>query len=126
MSRHANQKAMRDYVAEHPVCELCGSKKGVECHHVLPMCMEMYGVDFDVEDNYLTVCRKCHALLTPRPLLAKIGNARASWDGNVPMQIRWKFYNRIGELLDNDENVESDVLFDVFDAVISEYVMEAE
>ena len=125
MSRHANQKAMRDYVSEHPVCELCGSRKGVECHHILPMCMEMFGVNFDVEDNYLSVCRKCHALLTPRPLLAKIGNERSRWDGNVPLQIRWRFYDTIGKMLDNGEYVDSDTLFDVFDKVIDGYCVGA-
>ena len=125
MSRAANQKAMREYIAEHPVCELCGSRKGVECHHVLPMCMEMYGVNFDVEDNYLSVCRKCHALLTPRSLLAKIGNERLRWDGNVPLQIRWRFYDTIGKMLDNGEYVDSDTLFDVFDEVIDGYCVGA-
>jgi hypothetical protein len=118
--RNANQAAMKRYVAEHPVCELCGSKKGIECHHVLPMCMEGYGVDFDIEDNYITVCRKCHALLTPRPLLAKYGMERSRWDGDLFKNIRYQFYKKMGEFLDETGGfADATDVMDVFDDTIS-------
>lgn len=122
MKRNApNYAAMRRYVNEHPICELCGSRKCVECHHVLPMVMEGYGLDFDVPDNYITVCKKCHALLTPHSLLIKYGNEKNRWNGDFLDQIRWRFYNDIGKKLDDGEYIEADDLFDVFDKVISDF-----
>lgn len=34
---YAAHKAMNEYKKEHPVCELTGSKNGVQIHHIIPI-----------------------------------------------------------------------------------------
>lgn len=117
MSRSENKKAMARYVSENPSCELCGSRKMVECHHVLPLCMENYGVNFDVEDNYISVCAKCHALLTPRSLLTKYGVEKARWKANTLAGMVAKFYTELSEAVDVHQSADVEMILDVFDSV---------
>ena len=118
--RTGNQKAMKQYVSRHPVCELCGSSKTLECHHIIPLCMEEYGVDFDVEDNYIAVCGKCHALLTPRRLLTRFGIERCKYGDDIKSKIPLEFYTQIGEFLDKENCSPSAAdIMDIFDYVIS-------
>ena len=48
-------------------CELCGSVRGLEIHHIVPVSVG----GTDDKENLLCVCKKCHALLTPTGLLIK-------------------------------------------------------
>ena len=60
---------MTQIVEEAGKCELCGSRRGLEAHHIIPL---VCGGE-DVEDNLICVCQCCHTLLTPRSLLTKLG-----------------------------------------------------
>ena len=62
-------------------CELCGSPRNLELHHIIPTCTGFIGVDLDVPDNWIMVCHKCHAQLTPKKLLTKIGLQKAKMNG---------------------------------------------
>lgn len=119
MSRSENKKAMARYVSENPSCELCGSRKMVECHHVLPLCMENYGVNFDVEDNYISVCAKCHALLTPRSLLSKYGVEKARWKKNALAGMVSEFYTKLHDAIDVYQSADVEMVLDVFDSVFN-------
>jgi 5-methylcytosine-specific restriction endonuclease McrA len=54
-------------------CELCGSRLGLEVHHIIPKVCEIGGVDLEQDDNLIVVCAVCHTKLTPRALLTKYG-----------------------------------------------------
>jgi len=62
-------------------CELCGSKRGIEVHHIIPRCCAIEGVDLDHIDNLIVVCRSCHSKLTPRSILSQYGTQRARKEG---------------------------------------------
>lgn len=99
-------------------CELCGSKKGIEVHHIIPVCLaDQLNVDLDVEENMIVLCQKCHSLLTPKGLLTKIGIQRVKGDNKNSEKIE-RFYQTI------DDNVENRLsacdVIDIFEAVFLE------
>lgn len=53
----------------HSCCELCGDKRNLEVHHIIPV---VCGGSDDVS-NLVVVCGRCHARLTPKSELTKIG-----------------------------------------------------
>lgn len=61
-------------------CELCGSAKGCEVHHIIPAVLG----GSTTADNLITVCSVCHAKLTPRNELIKIGIRKAKLK-NIPL-----------------------------------------
>lgn len=50
-------------------CQLCGRKRDLELHHIIPLA---YGGP-DIKENWIMVCRACHALLTPHRALTLAG-----------------------------------------------------
>lgn len=60
---------VRKLLKEHPQCELCGDKRNLEVHHIVPVCC---GGSNDV-NNLIVVCGVCHSKLTPKRELTKIG-----------------------------------------------------
>jgi hypothetical protein len=50
-------------------CELCGSNKALEVHHIIPRA----AMRLEDEENLIVVCHNCHAKLTPTSLLTKCG-----------------------------------------------------
>ena len=52
-----------------PRCVLCGIRYATEIHHIIPACA---GGD-NSEDYLIPVCTACHAVLTPKSLLSRIG-----------------------------------------------------
>ena len=52
----------------HSCCELCGDKRNLEVHHIIPV---VCGGSDDVS-NLVVVCGRCHAILTPKSELTKI------------------------------------------------------
>lgn len=54
-------------------CELCGSKRNVEVHHIIPKICGINGIDLECDDNLIVVCSTCHGKLTPRSILTKWG-----------------------------------------------------
>jgi len=77
MNKKVRKKFLADQVlSRNDSCELCGSKCGLEVHHIIPVVCERNGIDLDVEENMIVLCRKCHAILTPRTLLVKYGKEK--------------------------------------------------
>lgn len=95
--------AMQKVVDEAGRCELCGSRRGLEAHHIIPICA---GGD-NSEENLICVCGTCHARLTPRSKLCKIGIDRVK-TRNYLVTLWTEIYDRC----ENAENI-----FDIFDAV---------
>ena len=62
----------KKYLKEFSRCELCGSPKSLELHHIIPTA---FGGP-DVKDNWIAICHKCHAQLTPKSLLVKKGQTK--------------------------------------------------
>lgn len=50
-------------------CELCGKKGKLEAHHIIPVCLGGGSTD----DNFIGICASCHAKLTPRAELSRVG-----------------------------------------------------
>lgn len=73
MGKRTTTPLMKEIVERAKRCELCGSTKSLEAHHIIPVCC---GGE-DCEDNLICVCYRCHCLLTPRRLLTKIGIEKA-------------------------------------------------
>ena len=69
MGNRKHSMAMDKVVEEAGRCELCGSRRGLEAHHIIPI---VCGGD-DSYDNLICVCQCCHARLTPRRILTKLG-----------------------------------------------------
>ena len=57
-------------------CELCGSERGLEVHHIIPKVCEIDGVDLECGDNLIVLCSGCHSKLTSRSLLTKYGQQK--------------------------------------------------
>ena len=77
-------------------CELCGSRRNLEVHHIIPRCVETFGIDLDNENNLIVVCSCCHAKLTPKKLLTSYGIAKAKAEGTDAKLIQ--FYNLVSDL----------------------------
>ncbi len=75
-------------------CELCGSKRNLQLHHMIPMVCENEYIDLDVEDNWLCVCSACHARLTPKNLLTRYGISKAKVEIHKKEQ-KDKFYKMV-------------------------------
>jgi len=51
-------KAKKLYVSEHSECAICGYKKKLNVHHIIPIHIdETLSCD---PDNFITLCRDCH------------------------------------------------------------------
>lgn len=59
----------RRLIEEAGKCELCGSRRGLDIHHIIP---RVCGGP-DLEENLIVVCAGCHGKLTPKTLLTKYG-----------------------------------------------------
>lgn len=57
-------------------CELCGSERELQAHHIIPVTCG----GTDDKENLLCVCKRCHALLTPHSLLVKLGQKKVTWE----------------------------------------------
>lgn len=74
-------------------CELCGTRRGLEVHHIIP---RVCG-GTDAKENLIVICSGCHAKLTPRGILTKSGLYASS--ENLLSMIETRFYGSI-----KDEN----------------------
>lgn len=119
--RKTDNAAIGKYMMQHDRCELCGSTKGLECHHIIPMVASNYGVNLDVDDNYICVCLKCHSLLTPRKLLSKYGIEKHRFAGDIAKYIAYEFYAELGKQIDREPLSDFSDVCDVFDTVMNKY-----
>ena len=50
----------RAFKKAHPVCAACGSKRGIQVHHVKPFALHP---ELELEpDNLISLCPRCHLL----------------------------------------------------------------
>lgn len=73
MRNNCKYKKLRKQIGK---CELCGAKRGLEVHHIIPKVCEIEGVDLECEDNLIVLCSSCHGKLTSRSLLTKYGQQK--------------------------------------------------
>lgn len=97
MSKRVQSPLMREVVKRSQKCELCGSVRGLEAHHIIPVCC---GGE-DCEDNLICICQRCHSMLTPRSLLVKIGIAKVQWHDEHLKQKK-KLYELIEQHCERD------------------------
>lgn len=104
------------FVREIGKCELCGSKRNLQLHHLIPMVCENDSIKLDCEDNWLCVCGTCHALLTPKNLLTKYGLSKAKEKNKTMM-----FYKDLEKrcIACKEEGIAPDIydVLDVFDSI---------
>lgn len=89
-------------------CELCGSSRQLELHHIVP---RVCGGD-NSEENLILICKRCHALLTPTSLLTKIGinNKRFVSDRD---QFKYELYKKIQQGLNEYGGSNLTTVFDI-------------
>jgi hypothetical protein len=98
-------QAMKKALSKHDKCELCGSTRQIEAHHIIPVCVG----GPDIEENIIAICSVCHAKLTPRSVLIKLGIRRIQEN---PVRAAWiEFYERC------EKKIEEDKSFDFVDAM---------
>lgn len=119
--REENKAAQREYMKDYDRCELCGSKKNLQCHHIIPLSTSIVGCDLDVEDNYICVCSACHAKLTPKNLIVKYGMAKKRFIDEKD-RIGFYFYKNVGDALEYNNGLLSACdIMDIFDETLNEF-----
>ncbi len=106
-NNHIQQKILR--MCER--CELCGSMRNLEVHHIIPLVVEIEDIDLNCEENLIVVCKKCHALLTPHRLLTKIGQKKIQKKGCL------EFYQAIEKETEKGFSVSVETILDLFDDI---------
>ena len=115
MQRHQTP-LMKMLLKETDKCELCGSRRGLEVHHIIPV---SFGGPEDDADNLIVVCVSCHSRLTPRKILTKSGIEKALVTDTIN-RIYDNYYMELGEWLKSEECIFPSVseALDIFDKVI--------
>ena len=94
-AEYAWRKARAAHIAEEPMCQMCGTEKDLDVHHVFPWHL-FEDLRFD-RDNFVTLCTPCHIRFghhwsyakgyNPGILelckAAQAQNARIAWKGRV-------------------------------------------
>jgi len=102
----------RKYLKEFSRCELCGSPKSLELHHIIPT---SFGGP-DVVDNWIAICHGCHAKLTPKSILVKKGQTKYF----NPVHDFYKLLQQgLQEAMDNGEvfRPDADYVLDCFEEI---------
>lgn len=106
----------KEYLESTDRCELCGSPKKLEIHHIIPLCVN----GIDTIDNWIAICSSCHSKLTPKSLLIKQGVDRAVIFDSLN-SIYSELYEQLGvEMEDGGCPCVVDVL-DMFDEIYAKY-----
>ena len=104
---------MKQLLHETDKCELCGSRRGLEAHHIIPV---SFGGPEDDIDNLIVICVSCHTRLTPKKLLTKKGIEKAkAYDmlSNISLYV----YEHLMDIYD------CNAFLDVFDDAINLQIM---
>ena len=116
MNKRQKTPLMRQLLSETKKCELCGCRRGLEVHHIIPVAFG--GPENDI-DNLIVVCTTCHSRLTPKKCLTKRGIEKVL-PYVVVCRIYENFYRVLGERLDEwDVSVGPLDVCDVFDEIIN-------
>ena len=97
MGKRKHSEIMTRVVEDAGMCELCGSKRGLEAHHIIPV---VCGGD-DSDENLICVCQSCHARLTPRRVLTKLGKQKLKYK-NERCRVKIELYDMIEEHCERD------------------------
>lgn len=125
-----DQKKFCDEIGK---CELCGSRRNLEVHHMIPMVCEPVdsmrmlqsgSIKLDVEDNWIVLCSACHSRLTPKKLLTRLGIYRSRL-ACYRYEVYKDFCEYIEDCLTKFDRVETKDYFDaiehaVFGKIITE------
>ena len=103
----------QDIIEEAGRCELCGSKRSLEVHHIIPVSC---GGD-NSRDNLLCVCRRCHATLTPHSLLTKIGLDKAKY-GSMNKKLKVMIYEKIQNDLESSDKDPLDIVYEAIETIL--------
>lgn len=107
----------KEYLESTDRCELCGSPKKLEIHHIIPLCA---GGE-DSLDNWICICKSCHSKLTPSGQLTRIGLNVLKIRNSI-ISIYDDFYNKINEQVENnDSSICAIDIMDIFDDVYEKY-----
>ena len=104
---------MRKKLRDIHSCELCGSSRSLEVHHIIPV---VCGIDENDPDNMIVICSKCHALLTPKNILTKLG-IRNRKEKNKLLLLKKSFYEKVAELTEIIGRVDACDVMDAFDQI---------
>lgn len=99
-------------------CELCGSTRNIEVHHIIPRCCEIDGININDKDNLLVVCSACHSKLTPKAMLVKYGLEKAKRQG----KLLHKFYEMVDEYIEDNDGISSVEIMDIVESVFGDVV----
>lgn len=93
------KRQMTNYLNEATECELCGSRRNLELHHIIPISLQsLIDTDIDTKENWIVVCHRCHASLTPKGLLVRIGLEKAQKNGTkLGRKNGYRFTTKKGE-----------------------------
>ena len=97
MGNREHTKMMTQVVEDAGRCELCGSKRGLEAHHIIPV---VCGGD-DSDENLICICQCCHARLSPRRVLTKLGIKKAKYR-NERCRVVAEIYEKIEQVCERD------------------------
>ncbi len=116
MSNGRTQSALMRIVRnEHERCELCGSGRDLQVHHIIPVVLG----GPDVEENLIVVCAGCHAKLTPHGLLSSMGIERVR--SSPFRELQYQFYKSCDEYERLDFVETCDILDATIDQIESKY-----
>ena len=120
MRKDRHRKSYNKLIDEVGKCELCGSTRGLEAHHVIPIVAQFAGIDLDTEDNIIICCSSCHAKLTNRKLLTKYGIEKTKLYDKM-VELHREFYEMI-----EDDFSSCDILdcFDQWGENARKYILE--
>ena len=99
-------------------CELCGSSRNIEVHHIIPRCCQIDGIDIDDKENLLVVCSSCHGKLTPKSMLSRYGIVKAKKKGKLLSE----FYSIVESRIDENEGISPVEVMDIVDLVFGDAV----
>lgn len=77
--KRLKSKEHSEFISQFSACELCGVKRPLELHHIIPICAG----GSDTPGNWIAICNVCHYKLTPRSELTKMGLKQAKNNGIV-------------------------------------------
>ena len=119
MSARKQSPNARQLLREHSCCELCGDQRNLEVHHIIPVCCG----GSDNIDNLIVVCGCCHAKLTPKRELTKVGIDKVRV-ADVLHRMSYRFYELAGQLMFSEDSNELTGYDwpDVFDVLIGEFI----
>jgi len=100
-------------------CELCGSSRGLEVHHIVPISLG----GPDERDNMILLCQRCHGMLTPKSILTRLGIKRTK-ERNMLCAFAVEFLEEVDRQAE-DTHTANDIL-DIFNEKLRKYTRKSD